>query len=205
MKRLVSKLQDYLKDNNKTLENTGKELMESLNITFQDMDKISNYVLYDNYGLECKVKDIDNLLEIVKFVDEEFWYETEEDTDYKYVTVGLDERHNDCDSILTTIIEVPGEIQIKNLELAKIVKLITDKVGIEDVKLTLKTGYNGVEEENYINLFINNTGCHKVEIEDVEEMLEDLNENDYNYFLYQLLTISYNVPLKETLKVLKLI
>lgn len=141
METIINELRSKLENCYKTnFEITGKELMEKMNISFDDIYKETEKAhmeMYDCISIESPVKYLIKLNEILEFGDEVFWYSDELSKDYKYVTIGLDDYHNDCTSVIAMNVFMKGSFYHYNCAIIKEINKIAKEIEEIPVKLTI--------------------------------------------------------------------
>lgn len=171
------------------LEVTGQEIMKLMNLTYEDVEReyYLDYNYIDSYGIEMKTKYLDDLKDIIIFDDEVLWYEKDSDNDYKYASVGLDEKYMSCETIVSMITSFPSLNKDGDADVSKIIELL-QKVIKEGDKISLS--YNGRYFEATYEITKNGyTICY----------YDEAIEIDIVTLLYLLITISYETPLIDTM------
>ena len=200
MKDLVNKLKDFVTNElGNDLNITGQEYMELSGITINDLANYSEEFgyLYDYFNIEIDPKYIPKLKQKFTEFNEVIWYETPDSEDEKYVEESLDVIHKDCKWILTEIYK-PGKIEPFNTSLKEIVSSLSSICEVGDViNLTLDYLY-----DIYLFIDINDKGVKNIRFE--IDKITSLSKEEELLLLFQLIVISYDVPLLETLKMLRL-
>ena len=200
MIELLKKMNNFIQTElKKDLSITGKEYMELAGINKEDFEEYEDEYgyCYDYVNIEIDSKYVNKLKEKFDSFNEVLWYKSKDDEEEKYYEEGLDVIHNDCKWILTDIYK-EGELSPYNISLKEIVSQLTDICCENDeINLTLDYLY-----DVYVYINITNKGIKNVKFE--IDKITSLSKEEETLLLFQLLIISYNVPLKETLEMLKL-
>lgn len=199
MKRQVLKLEQKLKEKNLNLNITGVDLMQTFNITLDDINSVSASVgedLFDNYWIECSTKYINKLKKLVKFDEGVYWYKKASDESPEYETFDLNTICEGCEVITGHIIIGKG-LGHYSAPLLKIVNMLKDIVEDEPIKLSLS--YLG---DCLLLIEIDKTGVCDIKYEILE--FKKLDEFDENLLLYQLIVLSNKDQIIDVLETLKL-
>lgn len=199
MKKQVLKLEQKLKEKNLNLNITGVDLMQTFNITLDDINSVSASVgedLFDNYWIECSTKYINKLKKLVKFDEGVYWYKKASDETPEYETFDLNTLCEGCEVITGHIIIGKG-LGHYSAPLLKIVNMLKDIVEDEPIKLSLS--YLG---DCLLLIEIDKTGVCDIKYEILE--FKKLDEFDENLLLYQLIVLSNKDQIIDVLETLKL-
>ena len=199
MKKQVLKLEQKLKEKNLNLNITGVDLMQTFNITLDDINSVSASVgedLFDNYWIECSTKYINKLKKLVKFDEGVYWYKKASDESPEYETFDLNTICEGCEVITGHIIIGKG-LGHYSAPLLKIVNMLKDIVEDEPIKLSLS--YLG---DCLLLIEIDKTGVCDIKYEILE--FKKLDEFDENLLLYQLIVLSNKDQIIDVLETLKL-
>lgn len=199
MVKLVEKLKVVLEEKGKTFQITGKELMEELNVTVNDLFSLCEknlMELYDIMYVETSTKYARKFKEVFEFPNEVCWYE-QDVLDPKYITVGMSRIYKSCDVFLGDIFK-KGTFAHYSISLKDVVNLIRSLSEEDEIKLSIQYFY-----DDYIDLIIKNKEIVEVRFTDIET--ENFTEELKKILLYQLMVLSYDVPLIETLEILQLV
>lgn len=203
MKELVKKLENSLGKKSKTLEITGKELMELFDISFDQISKLcekNRIELYDNFDIETSPKYAKELRKKFEFNGEVYWYLTKGDMNPKYITIGMDRVYTSCSTFLTNVF-LKGDLSYYSAELIKYINILCDMANEEEIRLTLKY----LEDLN-LDIYFQNKQITKIKYECLNlENLPNFDKEAELMLLYQLIILSYNVSIEETLKTINLI
>lgn len=199
MKQLVEKLQGLLQEKGKTLDLNGMELMEVLNLKSTDLTELCEqfgYELYDIMYIETSTRYARELKKIFEFPNEVCWYEKDA-LDPKYITVGMSRVYESCAEFMGDIFK-QGSFMHYSAPLKEIVDILKNISCEDEIRFRVQYFY-----EDYIELIIKNKQVTEIKFTDIDT--ESLNEESKKVLLYQLIVLSYSVPLKETLGLLSLI
>lgn len=199
MKNLVKELEKSLINKGEKLSVTGKQLMEIYNIKTSDLtDMCEKYKveLYDIMDIETSTKYINELKKFFDFPDEVFWYEKNQ-KDYKYVTDGLEKIYDSCDEILGNVFR-KGQFKHYSTSLIECINLLKDISEEEPIVLGLQ-----VLSEPYIKITISNKQVTNVDLSEIA--VDNIDTESKKILLYQLIVLSYDVAVNETLEVLNLL
>lgn len=191
MKNLLLKLTKKLEDKGLTLNLTGKQLMKELGISKENLNEVSisyNCDIYDYYQIACSTKYLDELKKHFTFNNGITLYNDNDE-------VGSSLEGN---SQPNANFFVGDLFRIKTLDyysdsLVNIVNILSTISSDEPISLSLQ-----FQGSYYVYFNIQNGNVKNVEYEEYEV------EDELALF-YQLLIISYNVAVKETLSLLQLL
>lgn len=203
MKNVINNIKKQVELNGKNLYCTGQELMEMLKIKEEDLISICEKFkteMYDYIQIECSTKYIWALKEQFEFPDEVFWFMKNE-KDPKYITVSLDKIYTSCDELYGIIFK-QGNFKHYSCSLKKYIDELIKISEDDEIKLYVTYLYDC----KYI-ITIKNKEKVKVEFDwiDINKEIDGNNDLYQKAFLYQLIVLSYDVPMKETLEILCLI
>ena len=199
MKQLVEKLQGLLQEKGKTLDLNGMELMDVLNLKATDLTELCEqfgYELYDIMYIETSTRYARVLKKIFEFSNEVCWYEKDA-LDPKYITVGMSRVYESCAEFMGDIFK-QGSFMHYSAPLKEIVDILKNISCEDEIRFRVQYFY-----EDYIELIIKNKQVNEINFTDIDT--ESLNEESKKVLLFQLIVLSYSVPLKETLGLLSLI
>ncbi len=199
MKQLVEKLQGLLQEKGKTLDLNGMELMEVLNLKATDLTELCEqfgYELYDIMYIETSTRYARELKKMFEFPNEVCWYEKDA-LDPKYITVGMSRVYESCAEFMGDIFK-QGSFMYYSAPLKEIVDILKNISCEDEIRFRVQYFY-----EDYIELIIKDKQVTEINFTDIDT--ESLNEESKKVLLYQLIVLSYSVPLKETLGLLSLI
>ena len=199
MKNLVKELTKKLNSKGRDLNITGQELMKVFNIKATEIRRYCEeqmVELYDNFWIESHIQYVHELEKEFLFDDSVYWYENPDDEYPKYETSDLNTKCEDC-QMFTGSIYRKGSFEEYSISLLEMVDIIKNIVKDEPIKLTLV-----YLVQCLVMIEIDKNGiCNvKYEITDFPELTKE----EKDILLYQLIVLSYNQQLKETLKALKL-
>lgn len=199
MKNLVKKLVKTLNEQEKTLEINGKDLMDVLGITDRDLSDLCDKhrcELYDNMVIETSTVYARKLKQLFDFTDEVYWYKKGE-VDPKYITIGMSKVYTSCEEFIGNFLKV-GNFKNYSISLKKVIDILKELSSDEEIKVQLKYFYY-----EYVELIIQNKELINVKYTDIEN--EHFEKEEETMLLYQLIVLSYDIPLVETLSILGLI
>lgn len=199
MKYLVEKLQKALLEKGKTLDINGIDLMETLCVTGENLYELCEqfgYELYDIMYVEASTVYARQFKKVFEFPNEVCWYEKDA-LDPKYITVGMSRVYESCDVFMGDIFK-QGIFKYYSTSLKEVINLIKEISKEEEIRFRVQYFY-----EDYIELIIKNKEIAEINFTDVDS--ESFNDEHIKILLYQLIVLSYDVPLKETLELLKLL
>lgn len=191
MKNLLLKLTKKLEDKGLTLNLTGEQLMKELGISKENLNEVSisyNCDIYDYYQIACSTKYLDELKKHFTFNNGITLYNDNDE-------VGSSLEGN---SQPNANFFVGDLFRIKTLDyysdsLVNIVNILSTISSDEPISLSLQ-----FQGSYYVYFNIQNGNVKNVEYEEYEV------EDELALF-YQLLIISYNVAVNETLSLLQLL
>lgn len=199
MKQLVEKLQNLLEEKGKTFDINGMELMDVLGIKINDMFDLCEqygYELYDIMYVEASTIYAREFKKVFEFPNEVCWYEKDA-LDPKYITVGMSRVYESCDVFMGDIFK-QGNFLHYSVSLKEVIDLIKNISKEEEIRFRVQYFL-----EDYIELIIKDKQIKEVNFTDIDS--ESLNEEEIKTLLYQLIVLSYDVPLKDTLALLSLV
>ena len=199
MKQLVVKLQNLLEAKGKTFDINGMELMDVLGVKNTDLFELCEkygYELYDIMYVEASTRYAREFKKIFDFKNEVCWYEKDA-LDPKYITVGMSRVYESCDVFMSDIFK-QGNFLHYSISLKEMIDLLKDISKEEEIRFRVQYFL-----EDYIEFIIKNKQIIEVKFTDIDSDL--LNEEEIKTLLYQLIVLSYDVPLKDTLALLSLI
>ena len=188
-----------LEEKGKTFDINGMELMDVLGIKINDMFDLCEqygYELYDIMYVEASTIYAREFKKVFEFPNEVCWYEKDA-LDPKYITVGMSRVYESCDVFMGDIFK-QGIFKYYSTSLKEVVNLIKEISKEEEIRFRVQYFY-----EDYIELIIKNKEIAEINFTDVDS--ESFNDEHIKILLYQLIVLSYDVPLKETLELLKLL
>lgn len=190
MKELVESLERSLISRGKTFDITGKELMELYHTTESDCKYLD---------LVCVIAPIQyakEIGEIFELRDEVQWY-FKNDNEPKHITSSLNEICYDCYDFMTFIFR-EGNLKGFTMTVVEYVNKIKNIARDEEIYLSI-----ACLDNKYFRLDFKNGELFNV---DIEDMVFDISDIDcVDEILRRLMIYSYDVPLKETLSILRLI
>lgn len=198
MKKLVKELEKSLLEKGESLEITGEKMMELYGISTSDMSALCNKwrcELYDNMYVEAPTIYAREIRKHFTFNDEVYWY-MKGKLDPKYITLGLDRIYKACDIFMGDFLR-KGNFENYSTSLKEIISLLKDISVEKEIKLGVKYLY-----DSYIYIYIKNNEVINVQCDDYEGAV--FNEESIKMLMYQLIILSYDVPLNETLSMIKL-
>lgn len=220
MKKLVKQLEGKLIAKGKDLNITGQELMNTFYITLNDINQLfknSNnndiYWVYDTFTIQANTKYVNDLNQIFIFDDEVLWYKNNQPL---YSSIGLQDKYGveqlvkseDKDDVtikdlcllcdyFKTDIWLQGELGLYSASLLKYFEAIKKIDNEESIELFLKY------LKNYSVCFEFQKGT-KIKVTYEEPIYGNAQYQNSNMLLYQLIILSYDTPIVETLKLLEL-
>ncbi|MBQ8292520.1 MAG: hypothetical protein IJX78_01785 [Bacilli bacterium] len=201
MKNLVLELKNKLQEKNKDLNILGSELMSLFNITegdlYDEWVKIGYDVkLYDNVWIESPTKYAGKVKKEF-FLDEEvYWYKKADDEMPVHEMSDFNVIFDDCE-VFTGSVYRDGPFESYSATLIEMVDVLKEIIVDEPIKLSVV-----YLAECLLLLEVNKEKEVNVHFEISE--FKDLSKEDKNLLLYQLIVLSYDKPLIDTLKLLKL-
>lgn len=187
MKELIESLKRSLSTRGKTLDITGKELMELYHTTESDCEYLD---------LVCVIAPIQyakEIGEIFELRDNVTWC-FKDDNEPKHITSSLNEI---CYDFMTFIFR-KGNLKGFTMTVLEYVNKIKKIARDEEIYLLIECLDN-----KFIRLDFKNAELFNV---DFEDMVFDICDIDcVNEILRRLMIYSYDVPLRETLSILKLL
>ena len=199
MKQLVENLQKLLVEKGKTLDLNGMELMDVLNIKATDLYELCEqygFELYDIMYVETSTNYAREFKKVFEFPNEVCWYEKDA-LDPKYITDGMSRVYESCDMFMGDIFK-QGIFMHYSTSLKEVINLLKDISQEDEIRFRVQYCFN-----EYIELIIKDKQVSEIKFIDID--IERLTDEDKKILLYQLIVLSYDVSLKETLKLLALI
>lgn len=198
MQRLVQNLEQKLISKGLKLDITGKELMAFYGVTEDYLVRYcnDNYTSLDGFFIEASTKYAEELKQLIDFDDEVYWY-IKNEQDPKYVTIGMDTMYDECDSFCGYIYK-KGNLKYFSANLIDFITILKNVSKEDEIKLSLSCCY-----DLNLNLYFKNKELVKVDTTEIEKYATE--DECAKELLYQLMVLSYDVPLVNTLEVLKII
>ena len=199
MKKLIEKLEKSLFGKGASLEITGEEMMKLYGISTDDMRGLCNKwkcELYDNMYVEASTIYAKEMRKFFEFNDEVCWY-MNNNLEPKYITLGLNRIYKSCDIFMGDIYR-KGNFENYSTSLKEIVNILKNIAVDKEIKLGVQYLYN-----SYIQIFIKDKEVINIKNYDFEG--EVLEEESVKMLMYQLIILSHDVSLKETLSLIKLV
>lgn len=199
MKYLVEKLQKALLEKGKTLDINGIELMETLGVTGENLYELCEqfgYELYDIMYVEASTVYARQFKKVFEFPNEVCWYEKDA-LDPKYITDGMSRVYESCDMFMGDIFK-QGIFMHYSTSLKEVINLLKEISQEDEIRFRVQYCF-----DEYIELIIKDKQVSEIKFTDID--IERLTDEDKKILLYQLIVLSYDVSLKETLKLLALI
>ncbi|MBE6131670.1 MAG: hypothetical protein E7183_08100 [Erysipelotrichaceae bacterium] len=199
MKQLVDNLQKLLVEKGKTLDLNGMELMDVLNIKATDLYELCEqyeFELYDIMYVETSTNYAREFKKVFEFPNEVCWYEKDA-LDPKYITDGMSRVYESCDMFMGDIFK-QGIFMHYSTSLKEVISLLKEISQEDEIRFRVQYCFN-----EYIELIIKDKQVSEIKFTDID--IERLTDEDKKILLYQLIVLSYDVSLKETLKLLALI
>lgn len=194
MKELIESLKRSLNSRGKTFDITGKELMEVYLIAEKD---------FSEYRMNCDtihiiapiqyVKDIDEMFELC---DDVFW-KIKGENEPKHITSSLNKVYDDCYCFMTSIL-LKKNIKGYFINLSEYVNRIKNISRNEKISFSI-----ALLENVFINICFKNKKIISVEFDEIDFDICDI--EIIKKLFYRLLIYSYDVPLRETLSILRLL
>lgn len=193
MKKVVGEALKKIENN---IDKTGKQIMEKLNITFDDLDYVCTEIreeVYDNMRLRASTKYAKKLREMFDFNDEVYWY-IKGKKEPKYTVTSMDRIYKSCDEFYGLFLK-KSDYSHYSISIKNVIDMIFEISEEEPITIDIDFLYSGL-----VSIIIK----EKKIIEVKHHYSRICFDDDFNNLLClnQLIILSYDVPLIETLKLM---
>ncbi len=198
MKKTIKNLSELIKKEGKDLNVTGQTAMELLNITSDDLRYVCDEFraeIYDCMFITASVKYAKKIRENFDLNDEVYWY-LKDQNDPKYITISMNRIYHSCEEFHTMIYK-KGKFELYSISIKEMITKLKEISEDEPITLSLDFLY----DSRYVITIKNKEVINVVKDFDSFELENELYQK---FLINQILILSYDTPIIETLKLLEL-